>query len=385
MLAERRQVADEGSTTPHLFDSPAPAPSLRLTVIVPVRNEEAIIAQTLDALRNQRTLAGQPLDPTLYEVLVLTNNCTDSSYARVRQYQREYPGFALRVANIKLETDRAHIGTVRRLLMDEACRRLLLAGHPRGIIASTDGDTLVDAYWVSQTIAEIDAGTDAVGGRILTHPERSPARLPHLRDATYRHLLAQAEARIDPCPYDPWPRHFQHFGASLAVTCQAYIRAGRLPVVRYLEDDAFVKALCRIDAKVRRSPAVRVYTSARLQGRVEVGLSWQLQQWTCQSNSGLCQQVENPVISLSRFRLRHQLRQAWSWRYDATCTAQLRPAAAQLGVSTGWLLAQMATSTYFGQFWEIAERQFTLHNEQNPTSCVSITEAIVTLRAVVGR
>ena len=379
MLAEYRPIADDGSPASYLFALP-PALNLRISVVVPVRNESAIIAQTLDALRNQVTPTGHPLDPALYEVLVLTNNCTDDSYAYVQRYQRQHPDFALYVADIQLDPERAHIGTVRRLLMDEACRRLLLAGYSRGIIASTDGDTLVDCQWISQIIQEIDAGADAVGGRILTYREDGPARLPHLRDATYRHLLAQTEARIDPYPYDPWPRHFQHFGASLAVTCQAYIRAGRLPVVRYLEDDALVKALCRIDAKVRRSPAVRVYTSARLQGRVEVGLSWQLQQWACQRNAGVCQQVENPARSLARFRLRHQLRQAWTCRFDANCVRLLRPAAPQLGVSAGWLLAQMATSTYFGQFWEIAEKQFTLHTENQPDACVPITEAIATLR-----
>ncbi|MBO0930150.1 glycosyltransferase [Fibrella aquatilis] len=380
MLAEYRTLADDGTPADYLFALP-PSPNLRVSVVVPVRNESAIIAHTLDALRNQLTCSGHPLDPTLYEVLVLTNNCTDDSFACVQRYQRQHPNFALHVANIQLGAERAHIGTVRRLLMDEACRRLLLAGHSRSIIASTDGDTLVDDQWISQIIREIDAGADAVGGRILTHREDGPARLPHLRDATYRHLLAQAEARIDPCPYDPWPRHFQHFGASLAVTCQAYIRAGRLPVVRYLEDDALVKALCRIDAKVRRSPAVRVYTSARLQGRVEVGLSWQLQQWACQRSAGQCQQVENPSRSLARFQLRHQLRQAWAHRFDANCMAQLRPAASQLGVSAGWLLAQMATSTYFGQFWEIAENQFTLYSETQPLPCVPIIEAIATLRS----
>ena len=382
MLAEPASLTNEGLLPRYLFDQPAPAPTLRLSVIVPVRNEAAIIVQTLDALHNQKTNTGQSLDPALYEVLVLTNNCTDDSYARVQQYQQQQPRFALHVANVQLGPERAHIGTVRRMLMDEACRRLLLAGHPRGIIASTDGDTLVDRLWVGQIIQEIDAGSDAVGGRILTHPDRGPARLPHLRDATYRHLLAQAESLIDPCPYDPWPRHFQHFGASLAVTCQAYIRAGRLPVVRYLEDDAFVKALQRIDAKVRRSPAVRVYTSARLQGRVEVGLSWQLQQWACQSSSGVCQQVEDPTLSLTRFRLRHQLRLAWACRFDTGCMAQLRSAAAQLGVSAGWVLAQIATSTYFGQFWETVEQQFTLHNASQPTPFVPIVEAIATLRTL---
>jgi hypothetical protein len=380
MLAESNTFTHEGFPPRLLFNQTAPSPTLRVSVIVPVRNEGETIAQTLDALRHQRTHDGLPLGHDCYEVLVLTNNCTDDSYSRVRTYQRHHPGFGLHVANIQLPPERAHIGTVRRLLMDEACRRLCHVGHPRGIIASTDGDTLVDSLWISQIIAEIDAGSDAVGGRILTLRDEchsGPSRLPHLRDATYRCLLARAEAQIDPCPHDPWPRHFQHFGASLAVTCQAYLRAGQLPMVRYLEDEAFFKALQRIDARVRKSPQVRVYTSARLQGRVEVGLSWQLQQWATQEQAGTGQMVEDPAVSLARFQLRHDLRRAWQRRYEPYTLTYLRPIAHTLGVSTGWLMARMATHTYFGQCWEQAERQF---NEYVQRPNVTITEAIRVLR-----
>ncbi len=261
----------------------------------------------------------------------------------------------------------------------EACRRLE-SGHTSGIIASTDGDTLVDSYWISHILREIDAGNDAVGGRILTFPESGPARLPHLRDATYRHLLAQAESAIDPCPHDPWPRHHQHFGASLAVTCQAYVQAGRLPVVRYLEDDAFVKALHRIDARVRKSPAVRVFTSARLQGRVEVGLSWQLQEWATQHKAGYCQLVEDPKVSLSRFRLRHDLRMAWTQRHQPGNLTRLAPLARQLGLPTGWLMSQLASHSYFGQCWEVIDNQFSTVMAAAETSTVSITESIAWLR-----
>ncbi|MEZ0541274.1 glycosyltransferase [Fibrella arboris] len=363
-----------------LFTSCPPTSSRRVSVVVPVRNEADGIIPTLDALRNQFTLAGQRLTHTLYEVLVLTNNCTDHSYDQVRRYQQQHPSFALCVTDITLSPESAHIGTVRRLLMDEACRRLQETGHPQGVIASTDGDTLVDPHWISHILREIDAGNDAVGGRILTYPERGPARLPHLRDATYRHLLAQAESTIDPCPHDPWPRHFQHFGASLAVTCQAYLRAGRLPVVRYLEDDAFVKALHRIDARIRKSPAVRVYTSARLQGRVEVGLSWQLQQWASQQLSGCCQLVENPQISLNRFRLRRDLRQAWKQRTQPGSLTRLAPLARQLGTATGWLISQLAMCTYFGQYWEAVDAQFSTTLQTDDSAAVPITEAISWLR-----
>lgn len=379
MLADYDLLTNEGQQPRFLFDQTDPVPLLRVSVIVPVRNEADAIAHTLDALRLQRTCAGGQLDPNSYEVLVLTNNCTDDSYAQVRRYQRQYPAFRLHVADIQLSPERAHIGTVRRLLMDEACRRLLQVGHPQGVIASTDGDTLVDSHWIAQIVAEIEAGNDAVGGRILTLRDDSPARLPHLRDATYRCLLARAEAQIDPAQHDPWPRHFQHFGASLAVTCQAYVRAGRLPVVRYLEDDAFFKALQRIDAKVRKSPQVRVYTSARLQGRVEVGLSWQLQQWTNQRQAGGCQLVENPAVSMARFRLRRDLRAVWQHRFEPNSLSRLRPMAETLSVSTGWLMARMATSTYFGQLWEQADAQFAQLLHPAP---VPITEAIRQLRIV---
>jgi len=42
-------------------------------------------------------------------------------------------------------------------------------------------------------------------------------------------LLAELEGWLDPDPADPLPRHHQHFGASLAVTVDAYRRAGGLP------------------------------------------------------------------------------------------------------------------------------------------------------------
>ena len=368
------------ATTKLLFTDYLPTSSRRVSVVVPVRNEADNILRTLDALRNQLTISDQRLSTGLYEVLVLTNNCTDDSYAQVRRYQRQHPSFALCVANITLPTESAHIGTVRRLLMDEACRRLQEWGHPQGVIASTDGDTLVDPYWISHILREIDAGNDAVGGRILTYPAPGPARLPHLRDTTYRHLLTKVEAAIDPQLHDPWPCHHQHFGASLAVTCQAYLRAGRLPVVRYLEDDALVQALQRIDARVRKSPAVRVYTSARLQGRVEVGLSWQLQQWANQTETGGFQQVEDPQLSITRFRLRRNLRQAWQQRQQPLNMTRLAPLAQQIGVSTNWLQTQLTGCLYFGHYWELAHNQFSATISKAKPATVSITDAIAELR-----
>ncbi len=380
MIVVQEALADVSGHT-FLFTEWLPTVARRVSVVVPVRNEADGITRTLHSLRKQVSATGHPLRPDTYEVLVLVNNCSDDSLAQVRTYQQQHSDFRLCVANITLPPQQAHIGTVRRLLMDEACRRIQAGGHPQGVIASTDGDTEVAPDWLWQILRELDAGNDAVGGRILTYPQPGPARLPHLRDTMYRHLLAEAETTLDPCPNDAWPRHFQHFGASLALTCEAYVRAGRLPVVRYLEDDALVRALYRMDARVRRSRAVRVYTSARLQGRVEVGLSWQLQQWANQQEAGGGQLVEEPSLTLTRYRLRHQLRLVWHQRHAPGLLLRLAPLARELGVATAWLQAQMAECRYFGQLWERTETEYRAAQQNaDPPITVPVTEAIAWLR-----
>lgn len=268
MLTTLDKAAAHTFTNRHLFTSSPPSAQLRVSVIVPVRNEAHHLTHTLDALRNQHNADGQPLNPATYEVLLLINNCTDRSYEVAAQYQQRYPYFSLHLAQIQLPPAKANIGTVRRLLMDEAHRRLTSIDRTDGIIASTDGDTEVDHQWIHYIMHEIANGSDAVGGRILTRPDRSQVRLFHLRDVMYRTLIAKAESLLDPRPHDPWPRHFQHFGASMAVTCRMYEQAGRLPQKPFLEDAAFYRALLRTDAKVRQSPRVKVFTSTRQQGRV---------------------------------------------------------------------------------------------------------------------
>lgn len=124
-------------------------------------------------------------------------------------YQREHGDFALHIANIELTKEKAHIGTVRRMLMDEAYNRFMSADKNQGIIASTDGDSEVNQHWVHYNLEEMGKGYDVVGGRILPKPVQATSRLYHLQDVSYRYLVAQLESTIDPLLHDPWPRHFQ--------------------------------------------------------------------------------------------------------------------------------------------------------------------------------
>lgn len=381
MIAQYPAENTQTTRTTQLFDQTNPSPTLAVSVIVPVRNEAHHLARTLEALRLQQDVFGQPLDPETYEVLVLVNNCTDASWAVALSYQQRHPNFSLHLAQVQLPPDQANIGTVRRLLMDEAYRRLMSLCNSGGIIASTDGDTVVDSRWLHHLMAEMGRGVDAVGGRILTHPDRHPVRRFHLRDVTYRLLIAQLESQLDPQPHDPWPRHFQHFGANMAVTCAMYQKAGRLPMVPYLEDEQFFKALARVDARVRHSPQVRVLTSARMQGRVAVGFSEQLRCWATMLQKGQPQLAEPAEAWAIRFRVRQQLRAIWSGDISQQPVRLIARLAAQLHISAHWLADALQSYRYFGTLWQAVEqRMIEEHTWATKWPLVPIQEAIATLR-----
>lgn len=331
------------------FDLPAPDPACRVSVVVPAFNEAASIAATLAALENQTDGRGAKLDPCRYEVLVLANNCTDDTAALARQFARRRPQMRLHVIEATLRHPHAHVGAARRLAMDEACRRLSGLKASPLVIASTDGDTLVSPRWIAAILGEVAAGAEAVGGRIRSSREEvaaleDGARRYYRQDKTYRLLRAAYESVLDPDPFNAWPRHFQYFGASLAVTVDAYMKAGGLPAVPVLEDMAFSDRLERIDARIRHSPLVSVMTSLRCVGKVGVGLSSTLSQWTHRARAGEPIHVESgaaiEALALDRQRVRR------------LTLAGVYQAAAILQVDAGWLRQKRETISAFGELWQ---------------------------------
>jgi hypothetical protein len=378
---------------------PPPAAGLRACIIIPAKDEAHHLPATLAALAAQTELSGAPLPSGCFEVIVLANNCTDGTAAAVRQVATCYPALALHVAELQLPKDLAHVGQARRLLMDAASQRLEATAGPSGLILSTDADTLAAPDWLAACRAEVAAGAAAVGGRILTRldapaelsiseadgPELAPlaVRRTQLRDATYYLLRNQLECLLDPCESDPWPRHHQHFGASLALTVAAYRQVGGLPVVRYLEDEALWRALCRHDLPVRHSPRVRVSTSARQQGRVEVGLSWQLREWAAHALEQREPRVECPRQLAALWQARHELRACWQGRSQPT-PAGFREWALMLGVQAGEMHEKLYKAQSFGEFWDWVmgtRASVGFHKECR----MPLSEALTWLRAAVRR
>ena len=239
--------------------------TVQTSIVIPVRDEAENVEKTLSSLTRQIDFQDSGIKFESFEILVLANNCADNSVKIIEKFQRENPPLNLYFVEIELPPESANIGFVRRVLMNAAFARLKQNQFGAGVIMTTDSDTIVADDWIAANLFEIGNGADAVGGRIIISDaelEKMDAlcRETHLKDEEYRLLLAEIESLIDDLPFDDAPRHHQHFNGSFAVTTEIYEKAGGVPEVKFLEDIAFFERLQKIDARVRHSPKVKVYT-----------------------------------------------------------------------------------------------------------------------------
>lgn len=362
---------------PQFCPLPAPTRQLTASVIVPARDEAANIAAALDALVAQRDLNDEPLDASTFEIILLANNCRDATAQIARSWAARHSRVALHVVEMRFDTARACVGLARRALMNAACTRLQIlapSDSPRAI-CSTDADTRVSPYWIAHTLEEMRLGAEAVGGRILLARDGSDVstRRAYLLDTAYRLLRARLESALDPRSGDPWPRHFQFFGASMAIRPELYAAVGGLPDVRCLEDMALEAELVRRDCFVRRSPNVVAMTSARRDGRVETGLSTQLQEWAEADGAWLVPSVEEIA---ARARIKRRLRSQF---LALEAPTDLESLADTLGVAASRLQQQLEAATHFGELWQNIERD--LEGRWKP---VAVEVALAELRAMLA-
>ena len=165
---------------------PAPAPGLQACVVVPARDEEALVGACVRALAAQ---AG--VEPGAHELLLVLDRCTDDTEARARAAAG---GLALHV----LHATEPGVGAARRLGMDVACERLHAVGRPHGLIACTDADSEV-----GPRLARRPAG----GGRGRRARDRRPRRDGRRRRRGARPGDPRAPATATPPPrLAPRPR-----------------------------------------------------------------------------------------------------------------------------------------------------------------------------------
>jgi hypothetical protein len=161
-------------------------------------------------------------------------------------------------------------------------------------------------------------------------------------------LLDRIADSLDPDPADPLPRHSEAAGASLAVTCAAFRRAGGIPAVPFGEDRAFVRALARLDARIRHDPSVVVSVSGRTIGRAAGGMADTIRRRMRQQDEFTDQQVEPAVDAYRRYDFRRRVRRAWRRQ------SLPRELAIDLGIAAQ-RLERMLTGRYFGSLWASIE------------------------------
>lgn len=236
---------------------PEPHPDLRACVVVPARDEAERIGRCIEALAAQRDVG-----PDAYEVILVLDSCTDDTRGRA---------LAAAPARLRLHTidaPGAGVGSARRAGMGLASARLRRVGRPRGLVATTDADTVVSRTWVAAQLALGDAGARAIGGRIDLLEHEAAALPTGVLDLRQRDLAERARRA--------GAEHGQFSGASISLTAEAYDYVGGMEPHVALEDEALERALHRHGVPIVRSNTVTVRTSARTSGRAPLGLAHDL-------------------------------------------------------------------------------------------------------------
>jgi glycosyltransferase involved in cell wall biosynthesis len=257
---------------------PDPVSTLRAVVVIPARDEAERISACLLALASQQGAAHED-----YELIVVLDGCRDQTAQRVREVALAVPSLRLHTLQTR---DSAGVGRARRRGMDVACERLLRIGHPGGLIASTDADSVVAGDWLRAQLKLARAGAQAIGGLVELRGDdggapaeqalrerdrraesRLQTALTHETRDRFRHGVERPQAAVE---------HHHFSGASLSLTAQTYRSCGGLPVRAALEDEALERELRARGVAIHRSSSVRVRTSARTDGRAPRGLAQDL-------------------------------------------------------------------------------------------------------------
>lgn len=317
----------------------------RVAVGIPVHNEVSLITPCLMALARQTVAEA-------FDVVLLLNNCSDGTELVVERLARTLP-YRLQVHEYWLDPDILNAGVARRLAMLHAASFVGAAG----VLLTTDADACVPANWIEANLRHIDAGCDAVAGMTRMDPD-DEAMLPvHLgeeeaRVMKFAFLLDEIDSLLDPCAHDPFPRHTEHSGASIAVRAELHNRAGGFSGVSGGEDRRFFQSLQLLDAKIRHAPEIVVTVSGRLTGRAAFGMAETITRRMRQPDVWL----DNDLESASRRALRTGLRAALlRARTEGVTREGLAALALSLRVTPA-LLERALLARSFGAGWADLER-----------------------------
>lgn len=191
----------------------------RLAICIPAagHQEGKNIYRTLTGYLGQRTVGKEPLDTSLYEIVVFVNRpddtTPDTTLAEIQRFQHDHPELPVRVMDKALPRAGLNIGKVRKLLTDAVLLRDTRRGKtaPELIIVSNDADNeglsktylsnFINKFQQAEETGEIVEG---VLGKVEWDPKmyvQSPllyasTRLFQYMDIAWRHHPIQQKRSI---------------------------------------------------------------------------------------------------------------------------------------------------------------------------------------------
>lgn len=310
----------------------------KITVSVPAKDEEAHIGACL------RALGAQTVRPDV--IVLYLNNCADRTPEICRMFASSGN---IRIFEEKIVAAEASAGEARRRALDHAAA---LCGN--GVILTTDADSRPAPDWIAKNLGAMADGADVVCGKAQLCPEdarqiRYGLHFDDMREMYLLALLDEIESAINPDRNDPWPRHAEESGASIALRAETLRRIGGAPFVASGEDRALVARCRMIDLKIRHDPEIVVEVSGRVEGRAKGGMAETIKRRIHRQDEFTDALIEPAIDAYRRSIAKARFRACWAGEFAGDALA------ADLLVENGCVESLMA-SPYFGAAWDALQR-----------------------------
>jgi GT2 family glycosyltransferase len=272
--------------------------SFPIIIAIPVKNEEAQIGACLDSLAKQTRAFDR--------LVLLLNNCTDSTPGICNRFRGQRQG--VEIYEKTLHGTLASAGEARRLALHFAAQT-----GPDSVILTTDADAVLERSWIEKNIREIDAGAEVVCGKAEINPQDALNIDRALHEDDEREtflltLLGEINVSLNSDPFDPWPRHQQQSGASIAMRSDILQMAGGPPHVAACEDRALIEKFRLVDARIRHAPDIMVQVSGRLEGRAAGGMAETIRRRMIQQDALTDEKLEPSIDAFRRAMAQARLR-----------------------------------------------------------------------------
>ncbi|MBC8003987.1 MAG: family 2 glycosyl transferase [Verrucomicrobia bacterium] len=265
---------------PFIADKSSPA--LSVVVTIPCLNEPEIM-RTLESLWEC-----DPIDSHC-EVLVCVND-SESSSEEVKAFNRATYNQLLKwQANNRVnlilhpiyapsvKARFAGAGMARKIVMDEAIRRLDAVGKPDGVIVALDADCLVSRNYLKEIEKVFTQSKSCFAATLNFRHRLEELADPRQQDGIryYEDYLHYYKQALD---YTGFPNCIYTIGSAFAVRAEAYVKQGGMNRRKAGEDFYFLNKLTHL-GKLTEITNAWVYPSARVSDRVPFGTGAAMTKW----------------------------------------------------------------------------------------------------------